>query len=98
MFLEKTFLHEKTLDTFTTVSKSINDANNIAENNKTLTESINNLLLEITATNKTVLDNGTRERNILNYNKGDINKEVEKRKQLHYQIYRSQQLLAFTEL
>ena len=48
-----------------TVSKSIKDSNNnIAENNKTLIESINNLLLEITTTNKTLLDNSTREMTI----------------------------------
>ena len=41
-------LQEKTLDAFNTVSKSINHSNkNIAENNKKLTESINNLLLQI---------------------------------------------------
>ena len=46
-------LQEKTLDTFSTVSKSINDSNiNVSENNKTFTESINNLPFEITATNK----------------------------------------------
>ena len=46
-------LQEKTFDTFSTVSKSINDSNiNVAENNKTFTESINNLPFEITATNK----------------------------------------------
>ena len=59
--------------------------------NETLTESFNNLLLEITTTNKTILDNSTRERNVLNDNNDDINKEVEKRERLHYQIYRSQQ-------
>ena len=46
-------LQEKTFHTFSTVSKSINDSNiNVAENNKTFTESINNLPFEITATNK----------------------------------------------
>ena len=38
-------LQEKTLYSFNTVSRSINESNNnITENNKTLTESINNLL------------------------------------------------------
>ena len=87
-------LQEKTL--FNTVSKSINDSdNNIAENNETFTESINNLLLKITTTNKKVLDNSSRERNVLNDNNDDINKEVEKRERLHYQIYRSQQLSSY---
>ena len=48
-------LQEKTLDAFHTVPKNISKSNNnITENNKTLTESINNLLLEITSTNKTL--------------------------------------------
>ena len=48
-------LQEKTLDAFHTVPKNISKSNNnITENNKTLTESINNLLLEITTTNKTL--------------------------------------------
>ena len=42
---------------------------------------------------KTLLDNSTPERNILN----NINKEVEKRKWLHYQIYWSQQLSRYYE-
>ena len=63
--------------------------------NKTLTESINNLLIAITTTNKTLLDNRTRERIILNDKSDNINKEVEKRKRLHYQIYRSQQLFSY---
>ena len=50
--------------------KSIKEPNNnITKDNKTLTESFNNLLLQITTTNKTLLDNTTRGRNILN----DIN-------------------------
>lgn len=65
------------------------------ENNKTFTESINNLLLENTTTNKTLLDNSTRKRNILSGNKDDINKEIEKPKRLHYQIYRLQQLYSY---
>ena len=60
-----------------------------------LTELINNLLLEITTTNKTLLDNSNPERNILNDNNDDINKEVEKQKRLHYQIYRLQQLSSY---
>ena len=89
-------LQEKTLDAFNTVLKSINDSNNnTAENNKTLTESINNLLLESTTTNKTLLDNKTAERNILSDTNDDINKELEKRKRLHYQICRSQQFSSY---
>ena len=38
------------------------------ENNKTFTESINNLLLENTTTNKTLLDNSARKRNTLSGN------------------------------
>ena len=54
------------LDAFNTVSKSINESsNNITENNKTFTELINNLLLEVTTTNRKLLDNNTRERNVL---------------------------------
>ena len=60
-----------------------------------LTELINNLLFEITTTNKTLLDNSNPERNILNDNNDDINKEVEKQKRLHYHIYRSQQLSSY---
>ena len=71
-------LKEKTLDAFKIVSKSRNESNNnITENNKAHTESINNLLLKIATTSKTLLDNSTRERNILNDN-NDIKKEVGK--------------------
>ena len=38
------------------------------------------------------------ERNILNDTSHDINKEVERRKRLHYQIYRWQQRLAIIKL
>ena len=93
---KKHFLHEKAPDAFNTVLKSINDANNnIAENNKTLTEWINNLLLEIATTNKTLLDNSAWERYILDDNENDINKEVEKHKKLHCQFYRSQQFSSY---
>ena len=57
--------------------------NNITENNKTPTESINNLLLHIITTNRTLLDNSTQERNILNDKNDDIDREVERRKRLH---------------
>ena len=86
-------LKEKTFATFNTVSKSMNDLNNkITGNDETLTELFNNLLLEITTKSKTLVDNITRERNTSNYNSENVNEEVEKRKRLHYQIYRSQQL------
>ena len=86
-------LKEKTFATFTTVSKSMNDLNNkITGNDETLTELFNNLLLEITTKSKTLVDNITRERNTSNYNSDNVNEQVEKRKRLHYQIYRSQQL------
>ena len=65
------------------------------KNNKTFTESINNLLLENTTTNKTLLDHSTRKRNILSGNQEDINKEIEKPQRLHYQIYRLQQLYSY---
>ena len=89
-------LQRKTLDDFNTVSKSINESN-ITENNKTLTESSTNLLLEITTTTKTLLSNSTRERSILDDNNNDINKGVKKRKRLNYQIYRSHQLSNYYE-
>ena len=86
-------LKEKTFATFNTVSKSMNDLNNkITGNDETLTELFNNLLLEITTKNKTLVDNITRVRNTSNYNSDNVNEQVEKRKRLHYQIYRSQQL------
>ena len=86
-------LKEKTFATFNTVSKSMNDLNNkITGNDETLTELFNNLLLEITTKSKTLVDNITRERNTSNYNSDNVNEQVEKRKRLHYQIYRSQQL------
>ena len=71
-------LKEKTLDAFKIVSKSRNESNNsITENNKAHTEPINNLLLKIATTSKTLLNNSTPERNILNDN-NDIKKEVGK--------------------
>ena len=79
-------LQEKTLEAFNTFSKSINESNNnITGKNKAFTESIDNLLFQITTTNKTLLDNSTRERNILIDTNNDVIKEVEKRKRLHYQ-------------
>ena len=67
-----------------TLLKTLNESNNnITENNKTPTESINNLLLHIITTNRTLLDNSTQERNILNDKNDDIDREVERRKRLH---------------
>ena len=63
---------------------SINEwNNNITENNTTV--------------NKTYLDNSTCERNALNSNNNNINQEVEKWRQLNYQIYRLQQLSIYYE-
>ena len=67
-----------------TLLKTLNESNNnITENNKTPTESINNLLLHIITTNRTLLDNSTQERNILNDKNDAIDREVERRKRLH---------------
>ena len=51
-------LQEKILDAFNLLSKSINESNdNITEDNKTLTESINKLFLAITTTSNIIDSN-----------------------------------------
>ena len=45
--------------------------------------------------NKTLFDDSNWERNIFNDNNAEINKEVEKRKRLHYQIYKLYQFFSY---